>query len=378
MCVGDIFWLMRILFVFNHPAPYKINLLNAIAKEHDLDVIFERTSNSNRPKDFYYKNEYNFNYKFLKGIYFGDENHFSFALKNYIKHNHKNYDLIMMNGYSTISEIIAINYMIKHKIKYVLYINGGVIHKVEKKFKKNLKTKLVSNASIYFSPCLKSNEFLLYYGAKKENIYNYVYSTIYESNILLAPLTKEEKKHERELNHINNDFDHYFVTFGQFIDRKNNMLLLELFAKLPSNNHLTLVGSGEEENKYKEFIKENNLGKQVTIIPFKKQPNLLKFLHCFDYFISLSKEDIYGHMINEALSQGLPVIASNRIVSSYNLIKNNINGFIVDNIEQDEILQIMKDYIKDINPATCLKTAKENTIEKMIQSHLEILKELEK
>ena len=83
-------------------------------------------------------------------------------------------------------------------------------------------------------------------------------------------------------------------------------------------------------------------------------------------------------MINEALSQGLPVIASNRIVSSYNLIKNNINGFIVDNIEQDEILQIMKDYIKDINPATCLKTAKENTIEKMIQSHLEILKELEK
>ena len=64
MCVGDIFWLMRILFVFNHPAPYKINLLNAIAKEHDLDVIFERTSNSNRPKDFYYKNEYNFNYKF--------------------------------------------------------------------------------------------------------------------------------------------------------------------------------------------------------------------------------------------------------------------------------------------------------------------------
>lgn len=369
---------MKILFVFNHPAPYKINLLNEIAKFYELDVIFERKSNSNRPKDFYYKEVCNFNVKFLSGIYFGEENHFSFALKRFIKKNHKNYDLIIMNGYSTLSEIIAINYMIKHKIKYILYVNGGVIHRVEKNIKKKLKTYLISNADMYFSPCQKSDDFLVYYGANKEKIHNYIYSTIYEIDILNAPLTLKEKQLEREKNGLPNDFKHYFVTFGQFIDRKNNMLLLELFAKLPNYNHLTLVGSGKEENKYKDFIKKHNMESRVKIIPFKKQPNLLKFLHCFDYFISLSKEDIYGHMINEALSQGLPAIASNRIVSSYNLITNNYNGFIVDILDKDHILNIMQTLINKIDQSNCLNTSKENTIEKMITTHLEILKEFEK
>lgn len=369
---------MKILFVFNHPAPYKINLLNEIAKFYELDVIFERKSNSNRPKDFYYKEECNFNVEFLNGIYFGEENHFSFALKNSIKKNHKKYDLIIMNGYSTLSEIIAINYMIKHKIKYILYVNGGVIHRVEKKIKRKLKQYLISNANTYFSPCQKSDEFLVYYGANKEKIYNYVYSTIYEKDILNKPLTLKEKQSEREKNGLSNNFQHYFVTFGQFIDRKNNMLLLELFAKLPNYNHLTLVGSGKEENKYKQFIKEHHMENRVKIIPFKKQPSLLKFLHCFDYFISLSKEDIYGHMINEALSQGLPTIASNRIVSSYNLITNNYNGFIVDISNKENILDIMQNLINKVDPNNCLKTSRENTIEKMITSHLEVLKEFKK
>ena len=45
-----------------------------------------------------------------------------------------------MNGYSTIAEMKAIHYMIKHNIPYVLQINGGVIRK-DKSWKKKLKTR---------------------------------------------------------------------------------------------------------------------------------------------------------------------------------------------------------------------------------------------
>lgn len=39
---------MKILFVFNHPAPYKVELLKRIAKELDIFVLFERKTNKDR------------------------------------------------------------------------------------------------------------------------------------------------------------------------------------------------------------------------------------------------------------------------------------------------------------------------------------------
>lgn len=360
---------MKILFVFNHPAPYKINLLNALSKYYDLDVIFERTKNSNRPNDFYYQKNIQFSYNFLKGIAFGEENHFSFRLKNYIKNNYKRYDLIVMNGYSTISEIIAIKYMIKHHISYSLYVNGGIIKK-DSKYKKQLKTKLISHAFKYFSPSLKTDEYLIHYGASKEKISHYVYSTVYAKDVLPSPLAESEKNLLRTKCHLSSS-NINFVTFGQFIERKGNKELLEIFKKLPDNYHLTLIGEGKEKALYQKYILDNILQNRIELRPFLKQEELLKTLPAYDYFISLSKEDIYGHMINEALSQGLPVICSNKIVSAYKLIDSS-NGIIVDDNSEHEIMSAIKE-ISQKDPLMCLNKAKENTIEEMVKSHLNII-----
>jgi len=368
---------MRILFVFNHPAPYKVNLLNGLSKFHDIDVIFERKGNSNRPQSFYYhkENKFLFNHIFCHGIKIGEENHFSFRLKNYIKKNHANYDLIIMNGYSTFSEILAIKYMIKHHISYSLYVNGGKIRPEESQFKRNLKCKLISNATSYFSPCQGTNDYLIYYGADENKIHNYVYSTVYAKDILNKPLLPEEVTQLRKENNLQLNSFINFVSTGQFIKRKNNMFLLRIFTYLPSYYHLTLIGDGKEKNMYQKYIKEHKLEKRISLIPFKTQTELLPFLRNFDYFISLSKEDIYGHMINEALSQGLPIVASNAIVAAKHLIKEGQNGYLVGCTDIESINNAIKK-VQTINPNHCLDTAKNNTIEKMIESHLEIFKEL--
>lgn len=355
---------MKILFVFNHPAPYKVNLLNKLAAHHEIDVVFERKQNSNRPKDFYYNEKYHFNYTFIKGIYLGEENCFSFELKDIIKKNHDNYDLIIMNGYSTIAEILAIKYMIKHKIPYALYINGGII-KNDSKSKFNLKKKLISNASCYFSPSNKASEYLIHYGANPKVIHHYTYSTIYKGEIYLDKI----QKNITSLKDIN------FVTFGQFIPRKNNMQLLELCKKYSLN--LTLIGSGVEETKYKEFIKNNEIDHLVTIKQFLRHSDLLKELRNYDCFITFSKEDIYGHMINEALSQGLPTICSNKIVSAYKLINKN-SGMMIDIESESEIKSALDYIVNNYNNFNCQAVSEQNTIEAMVESHLTILKELEK
>lgn len=364
---------MKVLFVFNHPAPYKVRLFNELVKnsEIDLQVIFERKSASDRPSDFYNAKEMNFKYMFLKGGAFGKENSNTKELKNYIKDNHKEYDLIIMNGYSQVSEMRAIKYMRKHNIPFILYINGGVIKK-ESFLKRRIKTEYISSACKYMSPCEEASEYLYHYGVKKEDVFHYPYSTIYETDILKEPLTVEEKMAIRKKYQLPES--KLFVTASQFIDRKNIEQTILSFK-----NHketLLVIGNGPRKTKYLSLIEKNNI-KNVIIMDFLSKDNLLEVLKSADAFITLSKEDIYGHTTNEALGCGLPVISSKKVISSLHLIKDGKNGFLVD-LDNNESIQKAIDSVNSSMTKCALVTARENTIEKSGKEHIKIFKELAK
>ena len=337
---------MRVLIIFNHPAPYKVNAFNELAKFVDLTVLFERTKAKDRPNSFYSSNEYKFNYLFLKDGYFGREGSLSNNVKKYIKNHHQEYDVILMNGYSHLAELKAIRYMSKHKIKFGLLINGGVIKK-ESYFKRKYKTSYISKASYYLSPSQTSNEYLKYYGAKNP-IYNYPYCNIFSSEIVIPSL--EERTRIRNKFHLPLD-KNIFINASQFIDRKNNIELMSLFKD--REDHLVLVGDGPLKEKYQKFIKDNNLN-NVHLISFLNKKDLFELYRASDVHISLSKQDIFGHTILEALSCSLPVVASKNIVSALEYISNDKNGYVVDinDIEgikssMSKALKLDKDKIRD-------------------------------
>ena len=362
---------MKVLIVFNHPAPYKVRLFNALCNDVELDVIFERKKAKDRPNDFYTENEYKFNAMFLTGLNIGNENTFSLKVKNYIKKHHNEYDLIIMNGYSTFSEMVAINYLRKHQIPFILYVNGGIIKK-DSKLRGKLKRKYISSASKYLSPSVEANNYLIHYGARKEDIYLYNYSTIMEKDVLAKPFSKEEKQVLRDKYQLPNG--DLFVSASQFIERKNIMFLLECFNGL--NKKLVLVGNGPQKEMYEKYISDNKMD-NVVIKDFMKRENLLDLFGGCDYFITLSKEDIYGHTINEAMAKGLPVISSENVVAAHKLIKNNKNGFIVSLSEKESIINCINN-ISGLSPIESLKVARENTLEVMAKDHIKIFEELVK
>lgn len=360
---------MKVFFAFNHPAPYKVRTFNEINKELDIFVIFERTKAKDRPDAFYNCNEYNFPHMFLKDGYFGNENSRSGKLKKYLKQHHQEYDLIVMNGYSQVAEMKAIRYLIKHKIPYILQINGGVIKK-ESKLKKKIKTYFISHAYKYLSAAFGADVYLTHYGARQEDIYHYPYSTLELKDIIKKIPSKEEKGALRKK--YNMPSSPLFITDAQFIARKNNAYLIELFKKIEGN--LFLVGEGKEEELYKSIIKEQNI-LNVFLHPFVKKEELYEMLQASDYFITLSKEDIYGHTTLEALANGLPVISSDRIISSKEIIKNDVNGYLVDINNEKEILDTCKK-ISKIDNTNCLDSVKTYTIENSAKEITRILKEI--
>lgn len=366
---------MKLLIIFNHPAPYKIDFFNELSKYHDVHVLFEKKSNKDRNKLFYKGKEIKFSYEFLNGISLGNENHIFGNLPLYFKKHASKYDLIIMNGYHTFTEMAGIDYLKKHNIKYAFYINGGIIKTKESKFKKNLKTHYIKGADLYFSPDLNSNKYLEYYGADSSKIRIYPYSTIFENEIIPKPLTQEEKNILRDKYDVKGE--KVFVSVGQFIKRKNYLTLLNLWKNVPSTYSLILIGGGELKEEYQKFIKENKLN-NVTLIDFKPKNIIYEYLKLSDAFVFLSLEDIYGHVINEAMSQGIPVISSNRVNAATNLIKDGYNGYQIDLNNVDKFIE----YVKTINvydlANNAIETAKKNTIELMTKTHNEILKEYEK
>ena len=361
----------KVLIVFNHPAPYKVKLFNELAKRIDLTVIFERDSASDRNKQFYDSKRYDFKTVKISGLKIGNENIIS---KGIVKHLKKNqYDLIVMNGYSTFAEMKAISYLIKHKIPYTLYINGGIIKEKESSFRRNLKRKYISNAANYLSPDENSNEYLAFYGADKSKIYNYPYSTIYSKEVLDKPLSDEEKKNLRLEKSIKEE--KVFISCGQLIKRKNYFELIKKWKSLDSNYGLYIIGDGEEKNKLQKYIDENNLN-NIHLLGYMSHDDVLKFYRLGDAFIFPSDEDIYGHVINEALSQGLPVISTKNVNASKKLIKNDFNGYLIDSISNDELDNAIEKILANKFAKNAIETAKENTIEKMVEAHIEIFKKV--
>ena len=360
---------VKILIVFNHPAPYKIRLFNELAKYFDLEVIFEREKATNRPDSFYNAREFNFKYQVLKKGAFGEENSNTGELTKIIKARHKEFDLIIMNGYATPTEMRVIHFMNKHNIPYVLYINGGLIKK-ESKFKKWLKTKFISTAKWYFSPCEQADEYLTYYGADKNKILHYVYSTIYEQDIVRKPLAKEEKLQLRKQFGLPEG--DLYISASQFIKRKNNTQLIDCFRNTDAT--LLLVGEGKQKEEYERILQESGQT-NVIIRPFEKRNNLFELMKACDGFITLSSEDIYGHTTNEAFAMGLPVLSSNRVVGSRHLIKDGINGYLVDLSNNEDIIDKINK-LKYIKSEEAIKTAQENTIELMVETTVDIIKKV--
>lgn len=361
---------MKVLWLFNHPAPYKIDFFNELGKKVDLTVIFERTTEGDRNKAFYYEKAISFKEIILSSMKFGDYNNFYPRILSEIKKNPA--DIIVVNGWSTLTEMKTIRYLQHHKIPYIFAINGGIAKEIEPAWKKRLKEKYLPGAKMYLSPDEFSSGYLAYYGVNPQAIVLYPYSTIYASEIASKPLNAAEKQALRSEKGIPGR--RLFLSVGSFIPRKNDKELLGLWAKMPKEDTLMLIGDGQEKEDYERIVAEKNLT-NVVIHPYLPHQEILHYFQMADASIFLTKEDIYGHVVNECLSQGTPVVASDKSNSAKNLIQNGKNGWLVPLSDEATILKALNSEFTEEMNQNALDTASNNTLEIMAKRHEEIFKE---
>lgn len=358
---------MKVLYITNLASPYRVDFFNEINKYCNLTVLFERKTANDRD-DKWYSNKFDFNGIFLKSKNIGNEASVSFEVVKYLK---KNYDIIILGGYSSPTAMIASIYMKIHKIPYILNADGGFISNGERKLNKFIKTFFISSAKYWLSSGKETNKYLIYYGADEDKIYNFPFTSVRKSEILSKPISNEIKEEMKK--ELNISYDKVILSIGQFIPRKGFDWMIEAYKDLDHSIGIYIIGGKPtvEYLKLKKKYKMDNL----HFIDFQNKETIKKWYQLSDLFVLPTREDIWGLVVNEAMAQGLPVITTNKCIAGLELIEDGVNGYLVDVEDMEGLLNKTENYLKKISKKNskfndqCLLKISDQTIENMAKQN---------
>lgn len=365
---------MRVLFLTNVPAPYRVDFFNELGKLCDLTVLYELKYALNRDERWKNNSERFFNEVNLDGIRIGNESALNFSVLKFL--NKKEYDLIVIGGYSTPTGMLAIEYLKLKKIPFVLNCDGGFIKK-DSFIKRVIKKHFIKSANYWLSTGKIANKYLIHYGAKKENIFIYPFTSLKKENIIDDLFAKKEKELiKKELGIKNNKI---LLSIGQFIHRKGLDILIKATKHLENECDVYIIG-GTPTTEYNEIIKKNNI-KNVFFEDFKTKEELEKYYKVADIFILPTREDIWGLVINEAMSYGIPIITTNKCASGLELIESGVNGYIMENEDEFELAEKIKyllgnNEIRKNMQKNNLDKISKYTIENMAKEHFNIFEKI--
>jgi glycosyltransferase involved in cell wall biosynthesis len=195
--------------------------------------------------------------------------------------------------------------LIKRRILKFLFpkiVAFGYIGTQAKKFYKSYG---VSDSKLFFMPYAANNEFFMDQAQK------------------LAPCRDEIK------GRLGVSRDRPVILFLSKVNsNKGPFELLEAFEKLERPATLVYVGSGPLMSKLASYVEQKKI-KNVKLFGFQNISQVSDFYAIADIFVLFSYSESWGLVLNEAMCFSLPVITTNAVMASYDLVRDGENGYIL-------------------------------------------------
>lgn len=334
----------KILFVTNQAPHYRIPLFNKLAEELNIKFVFthERKKIKGLIAD----------YISLKGIGYKKYKVHPELIKIIKDEKPSKVILIAPDPIHLINDLIMFRYIKKKKIPYSIsvgrweYKNTPLKQRITEPFYK----KILQNADKLIVYGTKSEEWLLNKKIPKSKIvkaYN-INPEIYSNFI--------EKK--KKLSKFKNKKVILYV--GRLIKRKGIEYLIKAFWESNIKNTILVIAGGgdfyklgakSEEAKLKKLVKDLKIKNKVFFTGSLSPKETKKYYKSADIFvcpsITLSVGEAWGHVVEEAMSFGLPIVTTDAVGAAYDLIRNRENGLIVHEKNSKELKDAMIKILKD-------------------------------
>ena len=307
------------IFITNVPAFYKVNLFNKLAKNCSLKVIFISRTSKMREKDFY-DYTHHFESEYICEQDFESRNPLSTLIEVYKSISGVRFKTLVFPGWE-IKELMLLSLIKKRKSNAVV-IESSINETITHGYAWILKKIYLKKMGTAF-PAGKLQKAIL-------DKMNFTGNVIVTHGVGI-PNYYKTVKNSVSAEGSNNQLNYLYV--GRLSPEKNMLSLVKVFNE--RKEHLTIVGSGPEEEKLRQAA-----GTNIRFLGYIDNKKLEGVYQSADVFILPSKAEPWGLVIDEALSFGLPVIVSNKVGCIDDLVSSD-NGLIFDLDEPQSLVKCM-------------------------------------
>ena len=348
--------MVKVAIVKNIPAPYSLDLFNAMrnnAENIGLSVVYSAWSRKNRTwtiDETKISNSYSLN-SFIIQKRSGEYIRYIHIPRGTWKTLNKiDPDVLLVYEYS-IASVFSFLWAKWNRRKFVHVTEVTLLSEKDiGKIQRILRKIIIKYADLYIACSSKAKEKLIVWGASADNI-----RTILLTSDIRRYLRKDTNKIEKSIKKL--------LYVGSIEKRKGIDLVIHALKYTNENVVLTLVGAGDEEyiKEITELAKSERVLDKIKFAGFLEGDELINEYHQSDAFVFPTRSDCYGLVLVEAYCSGLPIISSQYADGVYDIVENGVNGLIVDPYDSksfgDAIEKVLADTSYCIN-ASKMKTDK--------------------
>jgi|LQYC01.1.fsa_nt_gi Glycosyltransferase len=328
----------------SHPIQYQAPLFRRVAKHSDIDLTVYFCWDFGKGKEqldpgFGVKFKWDvpllegYDYKFLPNLspkpgasFFGQINP---SIIQELRDNH--FDAIWVHGYASTTNWLSFAGAWMSKTPILMRGESHLLNYRplwKRAFKHIALTFLFKRVAAFLPIGTLNTEYYKYYGVPDEKMFltpycvdNDFFSKKYNE---LKPLRNQIKKKlglQPEVLII--------LYASKMMPRKRAIDLLNAYEKIQNqiNAAVVFVGDGAERPLL-EAYQRNNALKNIYFVGFKNQTELPEYFSIADIFVLPSTDEPWGLIINETMNFGLPIITTDQVGATPDLVKDGENGFI--------------------------------------------------
>ena len=322
---------MRIAFITNICAHYRVQTFETLARYHDVDYYFFSAGD-----EWYWQQEHgvragDFHYEYLPGFRLG-RTRVTPTLPWKLWRG--NYDIYIkcINGRFA----LPITYLIARLKRKPFILWTGIWMRLQTLFHRlawPLTRYIYRHADAIVAYGEHVKRYLMSEGVPGERIF--VAAHAVDNEAYNRPVSEEEKQALRQQLNISPD-KKVVLYLGRLEEVKGLPYLLEAFASLRRDNAvLVLAGTGSEKGRLERLSQELGIAENVRfggyVPPEKAVPYYsIAWVYVLPSITTPYGKELWGLVINEAFNQSVPVIATDAVgAAAGGLVQDGVNGFVV-------------------------------------------------
>ncbi|MFZ1010448.1 MAG: glycosyltransferase family 4 protein [Candidatus Sulfotelmatobacter sp.] len=323
----------RLVIITEIIAPYRIPVFNALAARLEIEpyVIFLSENDPSLRLWRVYKDEIRFSYEVLPSWRQRFGRHNVLVNRGLVSAlNRIKPTVVLCGGYNYLASWEAAGWARIHRVPLLLWSESTALDaRRGHRPVEFLKTRFLSLCRGFVVSGKSSFRYLKDLGIPEQQIFTAPNAVDNQLFSVLADAARHDAIQVRTHHSLP---ARYFLYVGRLVEAKGVFDLLEAYARLREQirTEVSLVFVGDGSDRTKLMGRSSEIAPGTILFPgFAHREELAEFYGLADALIFPTHSDPWGLVVNEAMSCGLPVVATSVAGCTEDLVRDGWNGFVI-------------------------------------------------